>query len=151
MSGLPTTFEEAREIVLGTEAFRQKAHEAASAALRGVRRVGYDLPDFRPMTDAEVAAEAHRKLAAATAWLQGPRRQLCRAIRELDEIGYGEEAYKLESTYRAQLADEREPLNVAAVGACLAILGNIEHPTAREGVMALSELLMGERNMKDAA
>ena len=64
------------------------------------------------------------------------------AVRQLEQLGYLAEAYDLEGIYRRSLADEREPLNVAAVGSALAILNRINGADARDARDALAELLM---------
>lgn len=82
---------------------------------------------------------------------ESPRGRLYACIRELDALGYGEESYRLESLYRSRLADDREPLDVEAVGACLAILARTNHSTAREGELALAELLLAGAPYRRAA
>lgn len=82
---------------------------------------------------------------SAVAWAKTPRGRFYRAIQQLREIGYTDEAERLEGHYRRSLADDREPLNVPAVGAALAILNPLAGQDARDARGALAELLMSDQ------
>jgi hypothetical protein len=137
----------AREVVEGQEAFRRRMFDKDCAA--GLIEEDHE---FRPMTAEQIEQEARKKAQAALAWAASPRRAFLRAVKELDAIGYGSEAYKLECLYRCGIADEKTPEDAfrKAVGAAYAVLEQINHPEARAAGMALSELLIGEP-MKRAA
>lgn len=133
---MPSFLDTAREIVAGQVA-RRAAHPTT-----GVSWSGLTVPAPEVETVEAVAERLRAQAARNLAFAKSPRGRLYATIRELEQIGYGEQAYLLETQYRSHLADEREPLDVGAVGACLAILNPIAGSVAREGRAALAELLL---------
>ena len=76
------------------------------------------------------------------AFMLSPLGRFYCAFRELENVGCPEEAYQLEGIYRRSLADQREPLNVRAVGACLAVLEGLPRSVAKDARAALIEMLL---------
>lgn len=83
-----------------------------------------------------------RQAAERRAFTASPRGRFYDAICSLEELGWATEGYDLIGLYRRSISDVREPLDVAAVGACIVILSGINHSDAKRGIEALGELLL---------
>lgn len=120
-----------REITRAHAARRD--HEAG----RGVcfSAMGADPYDIRPL--AEIAAEAQ----AAEARANSPRGRFLAALNGVEQLRPAE-GDKIRGIWTRELADERKPLNVAAVGSAIVILTEIPGRDARAAVDALAEMLM---------
>lgn len=102
-----------------------------------------------PAPEVEDVETVRRRLVredeAAKAFAASPLGRFYRAVREIQDLGcYLEEGDKLEGWYRRSLSASRrgEPLNVGAVGACLAILEGMPAAVARDARAALIEMLI---------
>jgi hypothetical protein len=91
-------------------------------------------------TDAELEAAARREIAALAAYRASPVGRLRKAIAELEDTrAYGEEVW----TMRGLLDRSDNKPSPAGVGAILAVLAQINTPTARQAIEACAELLLG--------
>jgi hypothetical protein len=142
-------FSEAADIVAAQQAAR------AEAQARGTNLHGWSGSNLPPIkTVAEVVADIEADTARAKAFRQTPRGRFLTATEALRDLGFYDEEYRLYGIYSRSLADVREPLDVAAVGAALAILDgeNVSKLSdARDARRALEELLIEAAPMKWAA
>lgn len=131
-------FEEARKIVSDQQVRFDAVHN------QGICWSGmeWDRPKVETL---EVVAERLRERAErAEAFKKSPIGRFYQEVHELQELGYFDEADRLEGLYRRDLADERQPLNTRAVGAAIAILTGLPKEISEKALKALSELLMKE-------
>lgn len=103
-----------------------------------------DPPELPPLAEIEAAAKAADERA------KSPRGIFLSALTGIAELpGHEADAERLRALYCRDLADDRKPLNVAAVGSALLILNEIPGKDARRAIDALGELLLATR--KEAA
>lgn len=109
-----------------------------------------DAPEVETVEN--VALRLEREAAARVQFDLTPRGQFYACIDDLRDTGaFDDEAQRLYGLWSRSIADERQPLNVSAVAAALVILEGIGTSTAREGRVALTELLLGTRPIMLAA
>lgn len=117
-----------------------RAHAARRdhEARRGVCFSGMDADPYAVRPLAEIQAEAAR----AEAFQNSPRGRFLAALNGVEQLRPAE-GDKIRGIWTRELADERKPLNVAAVGSAIVILTEIPGRDARAAVDALAEMLMG--------
>jgi hypothetical protein len=127
---------------LKREQVRLSVHKAQ--VYSGVRRSGMgDEHAFRARTLAEIAVDADKARAAHERFQASPRGRFLRALAEIEQMPtYEGNAYELRGIYSRSLADDRQPLDVAAVGAAITLLNDVPGKDARAALDALAELLM---------
>jgi hypothetical protein len=140
----PSFFDAAREIVSRQQIARDNFRTGVSWS--GLQP---DAPEVETVED--VALRLEREAANRTQFRLSPRGRFYVAIEDLREAGFHDEAQRLYGFFSRSIRDEREPLNVQAVAACLVILDGITVSTARTAQAALHELLLGERPVMLAA
>lgn len=130
----------ARQIV----ANQQAAQAAFFARYRNISgATDYGCPEVE--TVEEVAARLHQHAADARAFRRTALGRFLTAVDQLEAAGgYEDEALRLRGYYSRSLADQRDPLNVSAVSACIRILAGINVSVARDGIAALADV-MAER------
>lgn len=129
----PSFLDAAREIV-ATQQSRRANHST------GVSWGGLTT-ELAPLETVEAVAERLKaEHERREAFLGTPRGRFVVAVNSLGALGYAE-ANTLLSLYSRCLADEREAVNVGAVGSALRILNEVGHSHAREGIAALADLL----------
>lgn len=143
------------------------AHAAAIVADQAERRArwdagfrnvgeGYDLAEARWVapkleTAADVEQRIRLRLAEAKAFRKTPRGRFLTCIDQLEEVGALEEADRLRGFYNRSITTLNGPVpDQAAIGECLLILNGIGTRTARDGIDALGELLVGEAQRRAA-
>lgn len=89
----------------------------------------------------DVEAQLRETWAQHEAFRASPRGRFLGAVRELAD-DHGAEWHALMGYYDRSLADDRQPLNVEAVGRCLKILAAMEPVAAQDAELALSDLLI---------
>lgn len=121
------------------EVNRAHAARREAEANRGVRQSGI-VTDADPHFVRSVE-DLVREAEAEDARMNSPRG---RFVTALDAIEQAKpiEGDKLRGIYNRDLADERKPLNVRAVGTAMTILNAIPGQAARDCLDALAELLM---------
>lgn len=113
---------------------------------RGVCQSGMAADPYAVRSLAEIEAEAK----AAEQRARSPRGIFLAALAGIEKLpGHEADAHRLRGIFDRELADDRRPLNVAAVGSVLAVLNNVPGRDARRAIDALAELLLGAR--KEAA
>lgn len=131
-----TFFDAAREIV------------AAQQQARDNFRVGVCWGGMAPSapvveTVDAVAARLQATTARAIAFRKTPRGRFVTAIDALQSEGDTcEVGLALRGYFNRSLADEREPLNLEAVGRCLQLLAPIDTQDAQAAELALADLLI---------
>lgn len=108
----------------------------------GVCQSGLGADPYRVASLAEIEAEAK----AADERAKSPRGIFLSALTGVEQVpGHEYDAERLRALFNRDLADDRRPLNVKAVGAALAILNGVPGKDARRAIDALSELLLQVR------
>jgi hypothetical protein len=132
----PDQAAKAREIVAG----QAEAHARRMALGSHLRPEGY--APF-PKVETVEAVEARLVAARATmrAFMQTPRGRFVATLERLT-ADHWEAAVRLRGIYDRHLWDEREPLDVAAVGEALLVLNPLDTVDAQECSDALAELLI---------
>lgn len=101
---------------------------------------------------AELAARRDASMAAVQAQRHSPRGLFRTALHGIAAMPtYEGEADRLRGIFNRELADEREPLNTHAVGACITILNKVPGAAARAALDALAELLLADGDLRRAA
>lgn len=132
-----THLERAHDIVAG----QQRAQAAHAARYRG--RDGDVEGGWRVETVEACAARLEADTARALAFRRTPLGRFLTAVDELDQGGgYADEALRLRGYYSRSLADDREPVDMGAVAACLRILAGINVRSARDGIAALADVMV---------
>lgn len=128
------------------EANREAAHRPETERSSGVCISGMGPEPFRRRPDSQILTDAIERMESAERFRASPRGRFYVCINDLRDTGaYADEAARLERWYLTSIADERSPLNVRAVAVCLGILEEIGTSTAKEGRLALEELLLAAR------
>lgn len=122
----------------GREATRARAARRGHES--GVRRSGMQDDPYRVRTARDLLTETE----AAQAYQASPRGRFLAALSGVEKIDPAQ-GDKIRAHYNRMLADERQPLDVAAVGTALALLNAVPGQAAREAIDALSELLIQTR------
>lgn len=103
----------------------------------GVRWSGMqdDPPELPPLAELEAAANA------VDAFKSTPRGRFLAALAGVEKVDPAQ-GDRIRAHYNRMLADERQPLDVAAVGTALAMLNAIADQAARDAIDALARLLI---------
>jgi hypothetical protein len=98
-----------------------------------------------------VAARLRDRHAKVAAFRASPRGRFLTAVDQLqDDGGHDAQAIALRGLYNRSLSDDREALDVPAVGRCLLILNPIDTQAAQEASNALADLLIAAAPAKAA-
>jgi hypothetical protein len=99
-----------------------------------------------PRTDEQIRADAEAARARAVAFELSPRGQFLHATQRIAEHpAHAEASSRLVALYNRSLADDRQPLDTAAVGAALTVLAGLSGRASQDAVEALAQLLMGRK------
>ena len=127
--------------------FRAEAEAIVARQREAIRPTGVCWSGFQTephIDDVDALAERlARKHAENEAWRRSPRGLFVAALNELAAVGYAVEVDSLRGIFNRSLADERQPLDVAAVGSALTILEKVQTSDGRAAREALYELLLG--------
>lgn len=89
----------------------------------------------------QIKAEGVAAYRKAIAFAESPRGRFLTALRELQNLGYADEADKARACMSRGFADERWPAYAAELGYAIATLERVNHLAARAAVLALAEIL----------
>lgn len=121
------------------EITRAGAARREAQRTRGVCQSGMGSDPYRVASLAEIEAEAK----AADERANSPRGIFLKALDGVEQLpGHEADAERLRALFNRDLADDRQPLNVRAIGAALAALNGVPGSDARRAIDALSTLLM---------
>lgn len=124
---------------LQREITRAHAARREHERTRGVCQSGMGSDPYAVRPAAEIEAEAE----AAEQRARSPGGIFLAALAGIENLpGHEADAERLRALFNRDLADDRRPLNVKAVGAALAILNAIPGRDARQAIDALSTLLL---------
>lgn len=132
------------------EDVRRRHYDADVGRSRGVCFSGMGPSPFQPRTEDQIRHDAEAACQKAEAFKVSPRGIFLSALKGIEQMPSHEyDAERLRSLLARDLSDDRQPLNVAAVGSALAILNEIPGRDARKAIDALAEMLLATR--KEAA
>lgn len=112
----------------------------------GVSWSGMGSEPFKAMTVGDLIRNAEIARQRAEDFANSPRGAFLKAVKGIEQLpSFEADAERLRALFNRSLADDRQPVNVKAVGAALVILTSVPGKDARSAVDALAELLMGAR------
>lgn len=127
------------------EDVRRRHYGADAARSSGVHFGGTEAQSFKMRSDEQVRADAKAAFLASQVFAESPRGRFLKALRELQDLGYGAEAEAARAAFARGFASADRPACPSEVGFAISKLAGINHPDARIAILALGQLLASEQ------